>query len=86
MKPDNNDVDMDDFELTTEIAHKAARAMAMAGINAVGKAKIDDYDWNDRTLSIAVGLLLTSLREVNEAIPRIAAETYLSLPKEEKIH
>jgi hypothetical protein len=78
--------DADELKRTTEIAVKAAAAMVKAGIDAIGKENVDDYDWNDRALSMATGLLLTSFKQINEAIPRIAAETYLSTLKKKKIH
>ncbi len=77
----------DDKKQTVDVALKAAQAMIKVGIETIGKAdNNDDHDWCNMTLSIAVGILLVSFQRIDEAIPRIAAQTYLNNLKEERMH
>ena len=59
---------------TTNLGVEAAKLMIRAGVQAIGD--VDDETRN-MAFTIALGIVLTSLRLVDESIPHVAATTYL---------
>jgi hypothetical protein len=66
---------MNEYEQeTTNLGVEAAKLMIRAGVQAIGN--VDDETRNI-ALTLALGIVLISLKLIDESIPRVAATTYL---------